>query len=126
MPLRVLVVEDDLLIAMDLALLVEEIGHAVCGQAVDAQAAVREAGQHKPDVVLMDVRLARGTSGIDAATEILRHHGIRSLFVSGNIDQAFVERTRELDAFGYVGKPVDRAKLQRALRKVEECRSAQI
>lgn len=115
MALRILVVEDDLLIAMDLAMIVEDLGHAVCGQAADAAEAVELAGRLRPDLVLMDVRLAGGTSGVDAAAEILRRHGVRSLFVSGNVDAALVERTRPIDPVGHVGKPVDPAKLRRAL-----------
>ncbi|WP_035692392.1 response regulator [Azospirillum halopraeferens] len=118
--LRILIVEDDLLIAMGLAGMVEELGHQVCGQAVDAPGAVDEAGRRTPDVVLMDVRLAGGTSGETAAAEIRRRFGIRSLFVSGNLDRAFVERTAPLDPVGYVAKPVDRGTLRMALSVVTD------
>lgn len=120
MGLRILIVEDDLLIAMGLAGLLEDLGHAVCGQAVDAPGAVEQAGRHVPDVVLMDVRLAGGTNGEDAAAEIRRRYGIRSLFVSGNLDRAFVERTAALDPVGYLAKPVDRGTLKVALNVVED------
>lgn len=115
MALRILIVEDDFLISTELSIIVEDLGHQVCGQAIDAYEAVTEAARCMPDVVLMDVRLADGTSGIDAAAEIQQCYGIGSIFVSGNIDSAFMEETRRLKPVGYVSKPVSRILLEQLL-----------
>ncbi|HEX2527618.1 MAG TPA: response regulator [Geminicoccus sp.] len=122
--LRILVVEDDLLIATVLVSLLEDLGHEVCGQAVDAAGAVEEAAKSKPDMVLMDVRLAGGSSGEEAAAEVRRCFGIRSLFVSGNLIRDFVARTGALDPIGYLNKPVDRATLERTLRSLDHGRAS--
>ena len=65
--MRVLIVEDDAVISMHLAMLVAELGHEVCATAASAAGAIALATAHNPDVILMDIRLAQGSSGIDAA-----------------------------------------------------------
>jgi CheY-like chemotaxis protein len=50
--------------------------------------AVEDAAIHKPDVALMDIRLARGTSGIDASCEVYSSQGLRCIFLSANLDEA--------------------------------------
>ena len=63
----VLIVEDEVLIAMHLELLVTGFGHEVCATALSAAEAIAHAAAYRPDVALMDVRLAGGGSGIEAA-----------------------------------------------------------
>ena len=72
--MNVLIVEDEVLIAMHLELLVTGFGHEVCAIALSAAEAIAHAAAHRPDVALMDVRLAGGSSGIEAAGELLRQH----------------------------------------------------
>jgi CheY-like chemotaxis protein len=68
--MRVLTVEDEVLIAGYLEPLVVSFGYEVCAIAASAPEAVESAVIHIPNIALMDIRLARGTSGIDAACEI--------------------------------------------------------
>ena len=105
-PLRVLVVEDEALIAMDLGMTLEDGGHEVVATARSAPEAVRLAGAHAPDVVLMDLNLAGGTRGEDAAREILCAHGIRSIFVSGSLDEMGRGDLADLAPLGMLVKPV--------------------
>ena len=65
--MRVLIVEDDAIIAMHIAMLVAEFGHEPCATASSGPEAVAKAAELRPDVVLMDIRLAGGSSGVDAA-----------------------------------------------------------
>lgn len=69
---RVMVIEDEAIIAMDLQDIVAEMGHAITGVARTASGAVRLAEKEKPDLILSDIQLADGSSGIDAVNEILR------------------------------------------------------
>ncbi|OLP59765.1 hypothetical protein BJF93_21865 [Xaviernesmea oryzae] len=107
MPLRVMIVEDEMLLALDLEDMLAEAGHTVVGQASDmAQAlSLAEAVGGGVDVAIMDINLARGSNGIETAAALRERWDIPSLFVSGNLD----ERTRELGAslrpIGFVGKP---------------------
>ena len=117
--MRVLIVEDDALIAMHLAMVVAEFGHDVCATAATAAEAIALAALHNPDVVLMDIRLAQGSSGIDAAREIHAQHGLRCIFLSGNLDTATRSLLEPYEPIGFVGKPVLPVVLQRALKKAE-------
>lgn len=107
MPLRVMIVEDEMLLALDLEDILLDAGHIVVGQASDmAQAlSLAEAAEGQVDVAIMDINLARGSNGIDTAKALRERWDIPSLFVSGNLD----ERTREMGTVlrpvGFVGKP---------------------
>lgn len=84
---RVLIIEDETVIAMDLADIVSALGHIVVATAVTAERAVADAMAHKPDLVLADVQLADGSSGLDAVQRILSQVSIPVIFVT-----AFPER----------------------------------
>ncbi|WP_112323566.1 response regulator [Oceanibium sediminis] len=69
---RVLIVEDEPIIALDIQSIVNDSGHSVVGNARTRTEAVRLASEHAPDLLLCDVQLADGSSGIDAANDILK------------------------------------------------------
>ena len=104
-PVRILIVEDDLLIALDIEMTLEEAGHEVVGTATTARAAVDAAQEHEPDVVLMDLRLADGSWGGDAAREIRERLDTSLVFLSGNLDPATRERLLPLDPVAMLSKP---------------------
>jgi two-component system, response regulator PdtaR len=81
--LRVLVVEDDALIAGLLSELLAGMGHDVCATAATEAHAVAAATRHRPDLLIVDAALARG-SGVSAVEEILRAGPVAHLFVSGD------------------------------------------
>lgn len=107
MPFRVMIVEDEMLLAMDLEDMLVDAGHTVVGQATDmAQAiGVAEAVNGAIDVAIMDVNLARGSNGIEAAGALRQRWGIPSLFVSGNLDEATRALAQQWHPIGFVGKP---------------------
>ena len=79
---RVLIIEDEMIIALDLESLVTELGHTVTGVATTRSEAVSMAREHNPDLILADIQLADGSSGIDAATEILGGRSIPVIFIT--------------------------------------------
>jgi DNA-binding response OmpR family regulator len=83
-PLRILVVEDDLMIGPLLAEMLEELGHVVCAVEVDAAAAVAAARRCHPDLMIVDVGLGEA-SGIAAVKEILKEGFVPHVFVTGDI-----------------------------------------
>jgi two-component system, response regulator PdtaR len=97
MPLRVMIVEDEMLLALDLEDMLLDAGYDVVGQASDmSQAlALAEALNGGFDVAIMDVNLARGSNGVDTAAELRRRWNVPSLFVSGNLDEQTRERALE-------------------------------
>jgi DNA-binding NarL/FixJ family response regulator len=117
--MNVLIVEDEALIAMHLEMLVEDCGHGVCAIVASAAEAVAHAAVHHPDVALMDIRLSRGSSGIEAAREIYARHGVRCIFLSGNLDATTRRAVGPYHPIDFVGKPVLPGVLHRALKKAE-------
>lgn len=79
---RVLIIEDESIIALDLENLVSELGHKVVGSAATKDEAVTKARSQKPGLVLADINLGEGGSGIDAVTEILRTFDIPVIFIT--------------------------------------------
>jgi two-component system, response regulator PdtaR len=117
--MRVLIVEDDTIIAMHLAMLVAELGHEVCATVASAAGALALAAFHKPDVVLMDIRLAQGSSGIDAARDLHAQQALRCIFLSANLDEPTRTALQPYEPIDFVGKPVLPVVLQRALKRAE-------
>lgn len=84
---RVLIIEDEPIIAMDLETIVRDLGHDVTAVAVTRDEAVAEAMAHRPGLVLADIQLADDSSGIDAVKEILSKFSVPVIFIT-----AFPER----------------------------------
>lgn len=79
---RVLIIEDESIIALDLENMMSELGHEVVGIAATRDEAVRQAKARMPGLILADVRLADGSSGIDAVSEILRSFDVPVIFIT--------------------------------------------
>lgn len=115
-PLRVLIVEDEGLIAMDIEDTVIALGHTVAGWCLDAKNAIDRFTETCPDLTLLDVELARGTSGIAVAQHLKAVHG-HFLFLTANPDK--------LDsglngAVGVLPKPFTTANLRATLQYIHE------
>jgi CheY-like chemotaxis protein len=114
--MRVLIVEDEGLIALDLEGLVEAMGHEACGWATRAGEALRLARETAPDLVLMDVQLAGGDSGLDAARAISAELPVRMVFLTANpalVDAAALP----FRPAGVVPKPLSEPALRSALKE---------
>jgi CheY-like chemotaxis protein len=84
---RVLIIEDETLIAIDLSDIVAKLGHEVVATADTASKAVAAAAAHRPDLVLADIQLADGSSGIDAVNEILHRVSVPVIFITAFPDR---------------------------------------
>lgn len=83
-PIRVLIVEDEALIAMELEGLVEDAGHEVAGWATTFDEARQLIEDGEPDVAFVDLQLADGQSGMDVARYIAEHYGSMVVFMTAN------------------------------------------
>jgi DNA-binding NarL/FixJ family response regulator len=115
LPRRIVIVEDELFVAMDIEAVVIKAGHQVVGFAGTADTAVAIVEQTDPDLVLMDIRLAGKRDGIDAAIEIRERFDVPSLIISANTDAAARERAKAAQPLGFISKPFDRNLLAVAL-----------
>ena len=102
---RVLIVEDEALIAMECEFILTDAEYNVVGIAADESQALLLAERERPDLVLMDIRLARGGNGVEVAASILVRWGIPSIIVSAHGDQDTRERAAAANPVGWVVKP---------------------
>ena len=114
--LRVLIVEDEFFISLETDFLLKELGHTPVGVAVSAEEAVAMAERHRPDVVLMDIRLSGARDGIYAAEAILSRFDIPSIFVTTNTDPHTRQRALAVGGLGFIEKPVTKERLVAGLK----------
>lgn len=103
---RILIVEDEALIGLDLASALEDEGFETVGIARDMETALRLAAGGGIDLATMDVQLANNTNGVDAAIELRNLHAIPCVFVSGSLDQETRERAAAARPLGFLSKPI--------------------
>ena len=102
--LRVVVAEDEALIRLDLAEMLEDAGYQVVGQAPDGQQAVELIREHRPDLVVMDVKMPV-LDGISAAQIVGKEHLAPVVMLTAFSDKDLVERARDAGVMAYVVKP---------------------
>jgi len=104
--LRILVVDDEIIIARNLQQLLQSIGHTVLEVACTGEDAIEKSALVKPDLIFMDIRLAGKMDGIEAAQEIYKRFAIPVIFVTAYADEATLDRAKGLAPYGYLVKPV--------------------
>jgi DNA-binding NarL/FixJ family response regulator len=104
-PYQILIVDDELWAALDMEWVVRKLRHEVVGPAATAEEAIELAGTARPDLVLMDIRLANDSDGVAAAIEIRQRFDIPSLFVSAHGDSATRKRAIAARPEGFIEKP---------------------
>ena len=102
---RVLVVEDEFFLAVQIEEWLLDNGLEVVDVVHTADEAIAVADNERPDLVIMDIRLASETDGITAALEILERTGIRCIFATAYADAATRERGEKARPFGWLRKP---------------------
>lgn len=113
-PRRVVVAEDEALIRLDLKEMLEECGYAVVAEAADGESAVRLAEEHRPDLVILDVKMPV-LDGISAAERIVGGRTAPVLMLTAFSQRELVARAAEAGAMGYLVKPFNRSDLTPAI-----------
>lgn len=109
---RVLIVEDEKIIALDLQRRLEKFGYTVVHLAANAEEAVASAHEYRPDIILMDIMLGGERDGVDAAIEIKDSLNTPIVFLTAYADENTVERAKKAEPVGYVLKPFKERELQ--------------
>jgi CheY-like chemotaxis protein len=102
---RVLVVEDEKILAMGLKKKLEEMGHTVLETVNTGEKAIKSAKEHNPDIILMDIVLKGNMDGIDATKIIRRQMGIPVIYLTAYADEEVIKRARATEPYGYIVKP---------------------
>lgn len=119
-PPKVLIVEDEAVLAMLYRRRLKSRGYAVTGTASTREEAVSLAFKDPPDFVLMDIRLAGENDGIDAAREITARIRTRTIFMTGYSDERIKNVALELHPLAYLIKPFDLQELLICIKNATE------
>ena len=112
---RILVVEDERIVAADIQDRLESLGYDVPTIVASGEKAVEKAGTLRPDLVLMDIQLNGRMDGVEAADQIRQRFGIPVIYLTANADHPTVQRAKLTEPFGYVIKPFEERELHTAI-----------
>jgi CheY-like chemotaxis protein len=121
---KVLIVEDEGIIALDISLIVAKLGHSVSGVVYSGEESVREAGKIRPDVVLMDIRLKGKIDGLQAARMIGARYHIPIIYITALSDSTTLERAWATKPLAFLQKPFDERELESILSGVSRKKSS--
>lgn len=113
--IKILIVEDELVIAEDLKDIIEELGHEVCGIAVNRDEALAIIEKTKPNLVLLDIKINGGGDGIDLALEINEKFKLSFIVVTSSIDLQTINRVKSIKPYGYLIKPFNENDIGRGI-----------
>src|SRR4051812_17670833 len=102
---RVLVVEDERIVALDLRGALEDLGYTVVGTAATSDEALRVADERRPDLMLMDIRISGARDGIQTASMLRDRYRLPVVYLTANGDADTLERALATEPAGYLVKP---------------------
>ncbi len=114
---KVLIVEDDMILAMVIERMVKQLGYGILDKVKSGEEAIETALQEDPDVILMDIRLDGDIDGIDAVHHIHSSKEIPVIYITGNNDTSSRKRANQTSHIEFLVKPVDQNTLNRALEQ---------
>lgn len=118
---KVLIVEDELIVAYLMENYVNEMGCGhVVGMVDNFEDAIDFIAGEKPDVILMDVRISGDRDGIETAIEINNHHNIPIIYTSGNSENKTMERAKKTNMIAFLIKPVNKDDLNSLLCRINK------
>jgi diguanylate cyclase (GGDEF)-like protein len=109
---RLLIVEDECIVAFDLTVALEDMGYAIVATAASSEEAMRAADEHRPDLVLMDINIAGRADGIEVGCRLRARHHIPLVYLTANIDGATLSRALATEPAGYLVKPYNEHSLR--------------
>jgi len=111
----ILIVEDEAVTAMAIRKQLMNLGYSICGIAQTAELTVQKAMEEKPDLILMDIKLAGRRTGIDAAVEIKARSDIPVIYLTAFSNDDYISEAKKTEPYGYILKPVREQELKTAI-----------
>lgn len=108
---KILIVEDESIIALDIKSILTRLGYAVTGIVITGQECLREISKNRPDLILMDIKLKGSMDGIETANIVLKEFGIPVVFITAHSDKSSLQRAKVTEPYGYIVKPVSEREL---------------
>ncbi|MCU0847798.1 MAG: PAS domain S-box protein [Spirochaetes bacterium] len=103
---RIMIVEDEPIISLDLEYTLKSSGYEVCGIFTSGESAIENIGSLKPDLVLMDIALSGPMKGIEAADIITKNFEIPVIYLTAHSDKSTVQAAKSSQPYGFINKPV--------------------
>lgn len=119
-PTRILIVEDDMIIAANISLQLSNIGYEVTGIETRGEDAINHAIENHPDIILMDINLKGKIDGIETAKAIQKTWDIPLVYLTANSDNATFQKAKETHPYAFISKPFNKLNLERTIALVEE------
>ena len=114
-PIQILVVEDEVIVAQDIAGRLTKLGYAVTATVSSGEEAIQKAIENPPDLVLMDIVLKGDMDGVTAAEKIRTNRNVPTVFLTAYADDQTLQRAKLTDPFGYIIKPFQQNDLRVAI-----------
>jgi signal transduction histidine kinase len=114
-PIKILVVEDEFIVAQDIAGRLKKLGYAVTATVASGEEALEKVAENPPDLVLMDIVLKGDMDGVTAAEKIRAKIDIPTVFLTAYADDKTMQRAKLTDPFGYIIKPFQQNDLRVAI-----------
>lgn len=102
---KVLIVEDEGLVALDIRTRLQKLGYTVTGVCASAEEAFRAIAEDGPELILMDIRIKGDIDGIEVARLVQAEYDVPIVFLTAHSDSCTIERVKQAAPFGYVSKP---------------------
>jgi DNA-binding LytR/AlgR family response regulator len=112
---KILIVEDEMIIAADISMMLESIGYEITGIIPRGEDALKSIEHTSPDLVLMDINLKGALDGVETSRFIFERHQIPVIFLTANTDDATFARAKATRPYAFISKPFQPADLQRAI-----------
>jgi signal transduction histidine kinase/BarA-like signal transduction histidine kinase len=112
---RILVVDDERIVNLDIQATLKRLGYTIVGDAVSGQEAIDKARQFRPDLVLMDIKLRGEMDGVEAANYIIKSYDIPVVFLTAYSDDKTLNRAKLTGPFGYLLKPFEERDLRSSI-----------
>ena len=112
---KILIVEDETIVAKDISQQLTSLGYEVVGHATEGEQAIAMAGQLRPDLILMDIQLAGAMDGIAAAQVILTQYRLPVVFLTAFNADEVIARAKLTEPYGYILKPFSERELRTTL-----------
>ncbi|MBV7504956.1 response regulator [Bacillus sp. sid0103] len=107
---RIIVVEDESIVRLDVSLMLKDAGYDVVAQAADGEKAVELAYSHKPDLMIMDIKMPK-LNGLKASEIISNKFNIPILLLTAYSQKEYIEKAKKANILGYLVKPISEANL---------------
>ncbi|MGK2863944.1 MAG: LytR/AlgR family response regulator transcription factor [Chitinophagaceae bacterium] len=117
---RILIVEDDMIIAANISLQLTNLGYEVMSIIPRGEEAIAYVKENKPDILLMDIKLKGTLDGIDTARAIQQHTNIPVIYLTANNEESTFNKAKETHPLAFISKPLNALELRRAVALVVE------